>query len=242
MSAHAVSAVRSSHGSRARRRAGQLWSVLPMLGAALACDGAPSAAAPPPSRVEAVVAARGVTEPGTSASTPKAANRASAVRPLLCGSQLDSPGEAFKPALPPSDIGAPGASPLPKLELGKKGSWTWVNFWAAWCAPCKEELPLLLVWQKRFAGRLDFAFVSLDDDTRQLQAFIGAQPESGLRRSYWLEEGPARTAWLDALGMETEPELPFQLLIDPKGRLRCRVQGAVDERDLASLEKILNGD
>jgi thiol-disulfide isomerase/thioredoxin len=231
----------SVRGSLAERRVGQLWSMLLVLGAVLACDDAPKPAAPSASRVDAVVVAKATPNQSASASAKDVTARASAVRPTLCGSQLDSPGQTFKPTLSPRDVGAPGASRLPKLELGRKGSWTWVNFWAAWCAPCKEELPMLLAWQKRFAGRLDFAFVSVDDDSRQLEAFIAAQPETGLRQSYWLEEGPARTAWLDALGMETEPELPYQLLIDQKGQLRCRVQGAVDERDLASLEKIIGG-
>ena len=30
-----------------------------------------------------------------------------------------------------------GAAPAPN------GKWTWLNFWATWCRPCVEELPML---------------------------------------------------------------------------------------------------
>ena len=50
-----------------------------------------------------------------------------------------------------------------------------------------------------------------------------------------------RQAWLEALKLTSEPELPLQLLIDPNGMLRCRVQGAVEPADLATLERIVRG-
>src|SRR5204862_7182849 len=39
-----------------------------------------------------------------------------------------------------------------------------VNFWATWCAPCREEFPDLVKIRSQYsADRLDFALVSLDD-------------------------------------------------------------------------------
>src|SRR5256714_10545759 len=39
-----------------------------------------------------------------------------------------------------------------------------VNFWATWCAPCREEFPDLVKIRGQYgADRLDFALVSLDD-------------------------------------------------------------------------------
>ena len=126
------------------------------------------------------------------------------------------------------------------LSLG--GGYTWVNFWAAWCAPCKEEIPRLFRFQQELAKsspgfKLDF--VSLDDDERQLTGFLAGQPPSGLRRSFWLKEGKEREEWLKAAGLENDPALPFHLLFDPKGKLRCVVKGALEDSDLASLKALV---
>lgn len=203
----------------------------------------------PKSRVQAVVTSGAVddspsTKParGTTAAQPEATRLPAPAppRPPLCAGQLDDNGAPFNPSRPPEQAAAEGKPNLPKDPvLGKGQRWTWINFWAAWCKPCKEELPLLLTWQKELAEHLDFAFVSFDDDERQLRDFL-EDPKSGLNQTYWLPDGPARMAWLRALSLATEPELPMQLLLDERGRLRCKVPGAVDAGDLEQLKKIIS--
>jgi thiol-disulfide isomerase/thioredoxin len=223
-----------------------------LLAAPLACDS--SADIPSKSRVQSVLAepeppgvgagAAAAAPPATV--TPVAEPRPAPPRPPLCEGQLTGKARAFKPALPPRQLSeaaegaaAEGALPVDVLKAAR-GHWLWLNFWAAWCVPCREELPLLFSWQEQLGERVTFAFVSMDDDERQLRAFLEKQPPSGLRRTHWLPDGAVRTAWLDALGLEAEPELPFQVLIDPKGMLRCRVGGAVEAKDLPILRQIVS--
>ena len=160
-------------------------------------------------------------------------------RRALCGGHLESDGRSL-PKKAISRRSAPGASELP-AELGYSGL-TWVNFWAAWCVPCKEEIPRLLAWQERLKGEgknLRVLFVSLDDDERQLTAFLAAQPEKGLHSTYWLREGREREDWLAGAGVDPDPDLPQHLLVDEKGKVRCRVRGAVDDADFAGLHALL---
>jgi hypothetical protein len=72
-----------------------------------------------------------------------------------------------------------------------------------------------------------------------LSGFLSAQPPSGLRRSYWLKEGKEREEWLKGAGLESDPDLPFHLLFDPKGKLRCVVKGALEDSDLATLKTLI---
>ncbi len=231
----------------------------------LGCDDAAKSSDAPKSRVAAVVQTASPTaddEPTTEKATkaakpehtgprigngaggaaPKALPPSKRGRPPLCAGQTRDIGAPFNPARAPEQVAASGAADLPEDPITGKGQrWTWINFWAAWCKPCKEELPILHKWEEELKGKLDFAFISFDDDRRQLDAFLEDQPKDGLTKSYWLPDGGARVAWLKALNLEVEPELPMQLLLDPKGRLRCTVQGAIDDADLPTLERIVSG-
>jgi hypothetical protein len=95
-------------------------------------------------------------------------------------------------------------------------------------------MPRLIAWQDKLrkAGvLLDLAFVSLDDDERQLERFLEGQPQAGVRASYWLPEGGTRTGFLASLNLKDTPELPLQALVSPNGQLACTVQGAIEDRD-----------
>jgi thiol-disulfide isomerase/thioredoxin len=188
-------------------------------------------------RSQAVSAAAG---PAPSAAVPPPVASARAKKPprKLCVGELDKPGRAL-PEKSLARAAAPGAREVPAKLAPRAGAWTWVNFWAAWCVPCKEEMPRLLEFEKKLAGKLALVFVTLDDDKRQLDDFLKAQSERGVRATYWLEEGKQRTEWLEAAGIEEDPELPTHLLLDPEGKIRCRVKGAVEDSDFESLAAIV---
>lgn len=213
-----------------------------LAGLLAACDTGDEA--PAKSRVQAVMVEPGSTRVEPSAEPAKAApvTAPKKPRPALCDGQLDEKAAPFKPRALPQRISLDPAAELERDPLEReRGRWTWVNFWAAWCVPCKEELPLLFRWQKALAGKVDFRFVSLDDDERQLRDFLGREGKDGLTSTYWLPDGALRQAWLAALKLTSEPELPLQLLLDPEGKLRCQVQGAVEPEDLATLQRIIAG-
>lgn len=185
------------------------------------------------SRNEAITAASGKPAVSSAQTATQAAPKGPARD--VCKGQKERPGPkgTFKTKA------AAGAPELPATVAFGAGKWVWLNFWAAWCGPCKEEMPRLVAWQEKLrkAGVLiDFAFVSLDDDERQLERFLEGQPPSnGVRASYWLPEGALRTAFLSSLGAKDTPELPLQALVSPNGQLACTVQGAVEDRDYEAI-------
>lgn len=199
--------------------------------AACSEENAPTPPSVSTSRNNAVIAASGkpgATPAATMSAAPKAAPRD------LCAGQNARPGP--KGALKLK--AAQGAGELPGQIAFGAGKWVWLNFWAAWCGPCKEEMPRLLAWQEKLrkAGvLLDLAFVSLDDDERQLERFLADQPAAGVRASYWLPEGGTRTTFLSSLNVKDSPELPLQALVSPSGQVACSIQGAVEDRDYAAI-------
>lgn len=173
--------------------------------------------------------------------TPAVVSAAPKKPRMLCAEPSSGRGRPA-PKKPLSQSVAPNEAPLSEaLPLG--GGFVWVNFWAAWCAPCKEEIPRLLRFEQELSGirpGFKLAFISIDDDERQLTAFLASQASGGgLRRSYWLKEGKEREDWLKAAGVELDPELPFHLLFDKNAKLRCVVKGALEDADLPALKALV---
>jgi thiol-disulfide isomerase/thioredoxin len=206
------------------------------------CDSSGGAAAPT-ARSEQVIAT-GAPTPSPAPSTAPSASAHSASPPRI-GKLCDGDGNARGRALPKVTLAHAEASGAPRVDgtmPPARGRWTWLNFWAAWCGPCKEEMPRLEAWQDKLAKAgtpVRFVFVSLDDDQRQLQDFLEHQPEDGVRSSLWLPEGPNRTSVMAGLRMKSAPELPAQALVDPTGRVRCFVQGAVEDGDYAEIADLV---
>jgi thiol-disulfide isomerase/thioredoxin len=203
-----------------------------------ACDGGKADVAPPPPTTGRSNAVTAKSAPAASAAAVHTAPPQVAPLRQLCAGQTAKP----PPKGNPKAVGSPGfdAPPLP-VPFGV-GKWTWVNFWAAWCGPCKEEMPRLLGWKDKLAAAgvlIDFAFVSMDDDERQLSRFLEGQPKGSVKASYWLPEGEGRSTWLAALGVKDPPDLPVQALVAPSGQVACVIQGAVEDRDYPALATYL---
>ena len=105
-----------------------------------------------------------------------------------------------------------------------RGKWVLVNFWASWCAPCRDESPALEALQKRYGGE---NFTVLGIGTRDLTddglAFIR---EFGLSYPQLRDGDGAQAREWGTTGV------PESFLIDPDGVLRAAYPGAVDERVL----------
>jgi len=93
-----------------------------------------------------------------------------------------------------------------------------LNFWATWCAPCQVEMPRFVQWQEKYkADGLSVIGVSMDDDPGPVRAFLGRR-----RLNYPVIMGDEK------LGLQYGGVLglPITYLIDRKGIVRARFQGA----------------
>jgi thiol-disulfide isomerase/thioredoxin len=194
------------------------------------------------SRSEVVLAGSGApaapSTPAPSASASAAASAAPKPPRRICETELARPGRPLPKAAFATAAGTGIALPEAKLEVGAN-RWTWINFYAAWCGPCKEEIPRLQKWEQKLAAALRVRFISLDDDERQLGKFLDDQPAGGVKSSLWLKTGATRDGFLEGLKLRSTPTLPAHALVDPQGKVRCAFEGAVEDADYGQVESIV---
>ncbi len=112
-----------------------------------------------------------------------------------------------------------------------------LNFWATWCIPCREEMPLLVGIQKRYAGRGVIVIgASADEESTesQIPSFI---QEVGVTFPIW--KG-ATTEHMQVLGLGTG--LPVTAITDQNGHLLFRILGIIEKKDLETRLEFLLGD
>jgi thiol-disulfide isomerase/thioredoxin len=125
-----------------------------------------------------------------------------------------------------------------KVQLSNyRGKIVVLNFWATWCGPCREEMPMLVKAGKIWAAKgVTFIAVSLDDDKTkdEIPSFI-----SRYHVDYPVWTG-ATSDELDRFHMgQGVPDTAF---VDEDGAVIARVLGEIKREELDQRLEWLTGD
>ncbi len=124
-----------------------------------------------------------------------------------------------------------------KLELKNfKGKVIFLNFWATWCGPCKEEMPSMEILFQQFKEK-DFVFLSISVDYEERKAvkeFIEKQ-----RYSFPVLLDPK----CNALDLYEVRRIPTTIIIDKNRKMIGRAVGPINwkSQEVISLLNILLG-
>lgn len=86
--------------------------------------------------------------------------------------------EVGKPAYPLPLHDASGRKTTLKDIVGK-GKYTYVDFWATWCVPCRKETPHFARLAEKYKGKaIRFVSISIDENLAKWKAFIAKEKPS----------------------------------------------------------------
>jgi thiol-disulfide isomerase/thioredoxin len=103
-----------------------------------------------------------------------------------------------------------------------------INFWATWCPPCVEELPLIESFYRTHAPRRWQVVALAVDQPSAVRQFLARGPVSFPVGMAGLE-GTALTRSLGNLS----GGLPFTVVLGPEGQVRQRRMGRLTAEELA---------
>jgi thiol-disulfide isomerase/thioredoxin len=167
---------------------------------------------------------------------------------ILAGPPARSPIERFG-----IDRAADPRLPAPPIELraldgsnvslaAVRGQVVFVNFWATWCPPCRDEMPSMVALGQdlanRFPGQFKMIAVSVDDDLAAIRSYFASPPFGGppgaVSIAHDADQAVTRAYYAQARGFVPDLKFPETYIVDKSGRLVAYVVGPRDWSDPAA--------
>jgi thiol-disulfide isomerase/thioredoxin len=145
-------------------------------------------------------------------------------------------------------------SPAPPFELAaldgsrvslaaSRGQVVFVNFWATWCPPCRDEMPSMVRLgqdlARRYPGKFRMVAVSVDDGVDPVKEFFAGPPYGGAPQGVTVafddkDQTVTRSYYCTARGFCPDIKFPETYIVDRTGRLVAYVVGPRDWSDPAA--------
>jgi thiol-disulfide isomerase/thioredoxin len=105
-----------------------------------------------------------------------------------------------------------------------------VNFWATWCEPCREEIPMFVRMQEKYLAQgLQFVGIAIDQADK-VRSF-----GSEFKVNYPLLLGTVDTVELSRQAGNRVGALPFTLVLDRGGKIVATQLGEIKEAKLEGI-------
>lgn len=116
---------------------------------------------------------------------------------------------------PDGEVMSPSGRIEPLHYRNWSGRWVLINYWAEWCAPCRQEIPEL----NELNARSGVQVLGVNFDGVPRESLPQLIAEMQIRFPTLLEDPGPRYS------LERPRVLPVTLVIDPRGKLVTALQG-----------------
>ena len=117
----------------------------------------------------------------------------------------------FESSIAAVEFGIPNLAGEQELLSEHRGEFVFLNFWATWCPPCREEMPSMETLHQEMDGRA-FAILAVNvrEDPRMVEDFV---EDHGYQFPVLLDESGAVSTQYGVRG------IPTSYFISPEGRV-----------------------
>lgn len=108
-----------------------------------------------------------------------------------------------------------------KNEAGKfssyvePGKWTFIDFWASWCGPCRSAIPHVRKLNEQYAGKMNVYSISCDEAEGAWRKAMDQE------KMEWTQLRLNPDQLVEASKLYYISAIPRLILLDPQGRIVC---------------------
>lgn len=124
-----------------------------------------------------------------------------------------------------------------KVLSKKDNSLLVINYWATWCKPCVEELPIFFEMEEKFKDKnVAFVFVSLDFTKQLEKSLVPFLDKHNIKSKVVVLDQKNANEWMDKIEKDWSGSIPATLFYNSKHRKFH--EGKFEK--VEDLEKIIN--